>query len=68
LILSGTTSSEQANYSTLSSCSALLCLIKTAMRIATYNVENLFSRVRAMNSDDPDKTTVVLADVAERSA
>ena len=35
------------------------------MRVATYNVENLFSRVRAMNSDDPDKTTVVLADVAE---
>jgi hypothetical protein len=35
------------------------------MRIATYNVENLFSRVRAMNSDDPDKTTAVLADVAE---
>ncbi len=35
------------------------------MRIATYNVENLFSRVKAMNSDDPAKTTVVLADVAE---
>jgi endonuclease/exonuclease/phosphatase family metal-dependent hydrolase len=35
------------------------------MRIATYNVENLFSRVRAMNSDDPAKTTVVLTDVAE---
>ena len=35
------------------------------MRIATYNVENLFSRVHAMNSDDPAKTTVVLADVAE---
>jgi endonuclease/exonuclease/phosphatase family metal-dependent hydrolase len=35
------------------------------MRIATYNVENLFSRVSAMNSDDPAKTTVVLADVAE---
>jgi endonuclease/exonuclease/phosphatase family metal-dependent hydrolase len=35
------------------------------MRIATYNVENLFSRARAMNSDDPAKTTVVLADVAE---
>jgi endonuclease/exonuclease/phosphatase family metal-dependent hydrolase len=36
-----------------------------SMRIATYNVENLFSRVKAMNSDDPAKTTVVLADVAE---
>ncbi len=35
------------------------------MRIATYNVENLFSRVHAMNSDDPEKTTVVLAAVAE---
>lgn len=35
------------------------------MRIATYNVENLFSRVKAMNGDDPAKTTVVLADVAE---
>jgi endonuclease/exonuclease/phosphatase family metal-dependent hydrolase len=35
------------------------------MRVATFNVENLFSRVSAMNSDDPDKTTVVLADVAE---
>ena len=34
------------------------------MRIATYNVENLFSRTRAMNGDDPAKTTVVLADVA----
>jgi hypothetical protein len=38
---------------------------KAAMRIATYNVENLFSRVSAMNSDDPDKTTVVLEDVAK---
>src|SRR6266446_934833 len=38
------------------------------MRIATYNVENLFSRVRAMNSDDPAKTTAVLADVAELQA
>ncbi len=35
------------------------------MRIATYNVENLFSRVHAMNSDDPEKTTAVLADAAE---
>ena len=35
------------------------------MRIAIYNVQNLFSRVRAMMSDDPTKTTVVLADVAE---
>ena len=35
------------------------------MRIATYNVENLFSRVRAMNGDDPAKTSVVLAEVAE---
>ena len=35
------------------------------MRIATYNVENLFSRVKAMNGDDPAKTSVVLADVAE---
>ena len=35
------------------------------MRIATYNVENLFSRVHAMNGDDPDKTSVVLAHVAE---
>ena len=35
------------------------------MRIATFNVENLFSRVHAMNNDDPAKTTVVLADVAE---
>ena len=34
------------------------------MRIATYNVENLFSRATAMNSDDPAKTTEVLADVA----
>ena len=35
------------------------------MRVATFNVENLFSRVHAMNSDDPAKTTVVLAAVAE---
>src|SRR5438309_604776 len=35
------------------------------MRIATYNVENLFSRATAMNSDDPAKTTAVLNDVAE---
>ncbi|MFN0074982.1 MAG: endonuclease/exonuclease/phosphatase family protein [Prosthecobacter sp.] len=34
------------------------------MRIAAYNVENLFSRTRAMNGDDPAKTTDVLADVA----
>jgi hypothetical protein len=36
-----------------------------AVRIATFNVENLFSRVSAMNSDDPAKTSLVLADVAE---
>jgi endonuclease/exonuclease/phosphatase family metal-dependent hydrolase len=35
------------------------------MRIATYNVENLFSRVSAMNSDDPAKTKGVLADAAK---
>jgi hypothetical protein len=35
------------------------------MRVATFNVENLFSRVHAMSSDDPAKTTVVLAAVAE---
>jgi hypothetical protein len=35
------------------------------MRIARYNVETLFSRVSAMNSDDPDKTTVVLEDAAK---
>ena len=35
------------------------------MRIASYNVENLFSRVSAINSDDPAKTTAVLNDVAE---
>jgi endonuclease/exonuclease/phosphatase family metal-dependent hydrolase len=35
------------------------------MRIASYNVENLFSRASAMNSDDPDKTTVVLEDAAK---
>ena len=35
------------------------------MRVATLNVENLFSRVHTMNSDDPAKTTVVLAAVAE---
>ncbi len=34
------------------------------MRIATYNVENLFSRVRAMTGDDPAKTAVILTDVA----
>ena len=34
------------------------------MRIATYNVENLFSRARAMSGDDPEKTSEVLADVA----
>lgn len=35
------------------------------MRIAAYNVENLFSRVKAINGDDPEKTTAVLNDVAE---
>jgi endonuclease/exonuclease/phosphatase family metal-dependent hydrolase len=35
------------------------------MRVATYNVENLFSRVRAMTTDDPAKSKVVLEDVAE---
>jgi hypothetical protein len=35
------------------------------MRVATVNVEDHFSRVRAMNSDDPAKTPVVLAAVAE---
>jgi endonuclease/exonuclease/phosphatase family metal-dependent hydrolase len=34
------------------------------MIIATYNVENLFSRARAMSGDDQDKNAVVLADVA----
>lgn len=34
------------------------------MRIASYNVENLFSRVKAMNGNDPAKTSEVLADVA----
>lgn len=34
------------------------------MRIATYNVENLFSRARAMSGDDPAKNAIVLADVA----
>jgi hypothetical protein len=34
------------------------------MRIATYNVENLFSRARAMTGDNPARTSVVLADVA----
>ena len=35
------------------------------MRVATSNVENLFSRMHAMNGDDPAKTSAVLADVAE---
>jgi endonuclease/exonuclease/phosphatase family metal-dependent hydrolase len=35
------------------------------MRIATYNVENLFSRVRAMATDDPAKSKEVLEDVME---
>lgn len=35
------------------------------MRVATYNVENLFSRVSAMNTDDSAKASVVLGDVAE---
>jgi hypothetical protein len=30
------------------------------MRVATFNVENLFGRVYAMNSHDPAKTTVAL--------
>jgi len=34
------------------------------MRIATYNVENLFSRARALNGDDEAKNAIVLADVA----
>jgi len=34
------------------------------MRIATYNVENLFSRARALSGDDSAKTAEVLADVA----
>lgn len=33
------------------------------MRIATFNVENLFSRVSAMATDDPAKSKVVLEDV-----
>jgi hypothetical protein len=35
------------------------------MRVATVNVEDHFSRARAMSSDDPAKTPVVLAAVAE---
>ncbi len=35
------------------------------MHVATYNVERLFSRVHAMNSDDPEQTSAVLASVAE---
>ena len=38
------------------------------MRVATYNVENLFSRVRAMAVGDPAKSRVVLEDVAELQA
>jgi endonuclease/exonuclease/phosphatase family metal-dependent hydrolase len=34
------------------------------MRIATYNVENLFSRIRAMAGDDEAANAAVLADVA----
>jgi hypothetical protein len=36
------------------------------MRVATFNVENLFSRVHAMNSDDPTKTTVFLGLARQR--
>lgn len=35
------------------------------MRIAIYNVQNLFSRARAMTGDDPAKTSMVLAAAAE---
>jgi endonuclease/exonuclease/phosphatase family metal-dependent hydrolase len=38
------------------------------MRLATYNVENLFSRVGAMNTDDPEKSRDVLEAVAELQA
>lgn len=34
-------------------------------RLATFNVENLFSRARAMTGDDPAKSAAVLADAAE---
>ena len=35
------------------------------MRVATYNVENLFSRVSAMAADDPAKSKEVLEDVMD---
>lgn len=38
------------------------------MRIATYNVENLFSRVHALNTDAPAQSRDVLADAAELHA
>jgi len=36
------------------------------MHVGTFNVENLFSRVHAMNSDDPAKTTVFLGLARQR--
>ncbi len=35
------------------------------MRVAVYNVQNLFSRATAMVGDDPTKTSEVLADVSK---